>query len=79
MLGRTSCRSRPDGRRVTTGSPSHVSLVVLSPTRVRRDVFDVLYERSIGETPEMTEWKPSEEVPSLTALSSKALSWSVPQ
>lgn len=55
MLGRTFCRSRSDGRRVTTGSPSYVSLVVLSPTRVRRDVFDVLYERSSGETPEMTE------------------------
>lgn len=33
---------------------------VLSPIRVRRRVFNVLHERTIGERPEMIEWKSSE-------------------
>ena len=44
---------------------------VLSPIRVRRRVFNVLHGRTIGERPEIIEWKLSE--------SSQPLPLSVPK
>ena len=63
-------RGRTD-RRHRIFSPSQISLVVRSPVRVRRRVFDVLYVRSIRKLLERT--RSAEKVLSLTALNSKAL------
>jgi len=72
ILGGAPYRGGTDGR-YRAASPSHIGLVVLSPTRVRRRAFDVLHGQVSDERPGMIECTPNKEVLDLTALSSKAL------
>lgn len=68
-------RARTDGRHRFIGPP-HISLVVVSPVRVHRRVFDMLYGRDQGVSVRVITLESQgvkEGFPGLTALSSKAL------
>lgn len=64
-------RGRTDGRHWII-SPSHISLVVVLPARVRRRVFNMLYGRDQGVSFRKSLGRNLKRL-SLTALSSKVL------
>jgi len=55
VLWRTPRGGGTDGRQ-RGASPFNIGLMVLSPIRVRRRVFNVLHGRTNGEPPETIEW-----------------------